>query len=97
MINRIQNKRFCLHRICIYFVYLLCIYKYTPIHVYIFKKNMLRLFIIYIIYDKSYINVNFSKYVLYVCVFIYIHNKYTQYTHIYYLNKTFILDSINHD
>ncbi len=83
MINRIQNKSFCLHRICIYFVCLLCIYKYTPIHVYIFKKNMLRLFIIYIIYDKSYINVNFSKYVLYVCVFIYIYTINILSTHIY--------------
>ncbi len=30
---------------------------------------------------------------LYVC--FYIHNKYTQYTHIYYVNKNFILDAIN--
>ncbi len=28
-------------------------------------------------------------------VYLYIHNKYTQYTHIYYVNKTFILDAIN--
>ncbi len=26
----------------------------------------------------------------------YTHNKYTQYKHIYYVNKTFILDVINH-
>ncbi len=32
-----------------------------------------------------------------MCVYLYRHNKYTQYTHIYYVNKTFILDMINHD
>ncbi len=31
-----------------------------------------------------------------MCVYLYIHNKYTQYTHIYSVNKTFILDAINH-
>ncbi len=30
-----------------------------------------------------------------MCVYLYIHNKYTQYTHIYHVNKTFILDVIN--
>ncbi len=30
-------------------------------------------------------------------VYLYIHNKYTQYTHIYYVHKSFILDAINHD
>ncbi len=34
-INQIQNKSFNLHNICVYSVYLLCIYKYTYIHVYI--------------------------------------------------------------
>ncbi len=34
-INHIQNKRFCLHNICVYYVYLLCIYKYTHMHLYI--------------------------------------------------------------
>ncbi len=33
VINRIQNKS--LHNICVYCVYLLCLYKYTYIHVYI--------------------------------------------------------------
>ncbi len=32
-----------------------------------------------------------------MCVYLYVHNKYTQYTHIYYVNKNFILDAINHD
>ncbi len=30
-----------------------------------------------------------------MCVYLYIHNKYTQHTHIYCVNKTFILDPIN--
>ncbi len=33
MINCIQNKSLCLDNMCVYFVYLLCIYKYTHIHV----------------------------------------------------------------
>ncbi len=33
-----------------------------------------------------------------IYVYLYIHNKYTQYTHIYLMKtKTFILDAINHD
>ena len=32
-----------------------------------------------------------------MCVYLYIHNKYTLYTYIYYVNKTFILDVINRD
>ncbi len=33
-----------------------------------------------------------------VCIHIYTHNKYTQYTYIYYVKKkTFILDAINLD
>ncbi len=34
-INRIQNKSVCLQNICVYCVYLLCIYKYKHMHVYI--------------------------------------------------------------
>ncbi len=65
------------------------VYKYTYMHVYIFKKNMLRLYIKYIyiwynLYDYKYKRVNACKYFLnMLCVCIYnIHNKYTQYTHI---------------
>ncbi len=29
-------------------------------------------------------------------LYLYIQNKYTQYTYIYYVKKTFILDAINH-
>ncbi len=46
-INCIQNKRFCLHNICVCAVY---IYVYINTHtcMYIFKKNMLCLYIKYI-------------------------------------------------
>ncbi len=30
-----------------------------------------------------------------MCLYLYMHNKYTQYTLVYYVNKTFILDAIN--
>ncbi len=90
VINRIQNKSFCLHKICVYCAYLLWIYKYKHMHV--FKKNMLCLYI-YIIKYK-YINVYTCKYfqnIYSMCVYLYIHNKYTQYTYkyIYYVNKNF--------
>ncbi len=63
---------------------------------YIFMKNVLCEKCVYIlnifIYNIKYKNINiymyiFSKYLLYVFVFIYIHNKYTQCTYIYYVNK----------
>ncbi len=44
-----------------------------------------------------YIQVNIKKYTVCVCIYLYIHNKYAQYIHIYYVNKTFILDAINRD
>ncbi len=43
-----------------------------------------------------YVHVNIFK-IYNVCVYLYMHNTYTQYTHIYYVNKIFILDAINHD
>ncbi len=39
-----------------------------------------------------YIHVNIFK-IYTVCVYLYIHNKYTQYTHIYYVNKNFYKQS----
>ncbi len=48
MINRIQNKGFCLHNICVHCVCLLCIYKYTHMLVYISEQNMLFLYVKYI-------------------------------------------------
>ncbi len=57
----------------------------------IFKKNML-----YIIKNK---NINIYIYIIVniycMCVYLCIHNEYTQYTYIYYVNKKFILDVIN--
>ncbi len=44
-----------LYTIGVYIVYLLCVYIKTHTHVYIFKKNMLRL---YIKYDIIYMNIN---------------------------------------
>ncbi len=73
----------------VYCVYLVCIYKYTQMH--IFKKNMLCLYIKYIyvwynLYEYKYIHLNTYK-IYAVCLCLYIHNKFTQYTHINYVNK----------
>ncbi len=65
-INRIQNKSFCLHNICAYCVYLLCIYKYKHMHVYILET-----YVIFIYNINVYTCKYFQKYILYVCVFIY--------------------------
>ncbi len=42
-------------------------------------------------------HVNIFKIYMYICmcVYLYIHNKYTQYTHIYHVNKNFYFDAIN--
>ncbi len=45
-INRIQNKSFCAHNICVYCVYLLRIYKYT--HVCVCLRKICCLYIKYI-------------------------------------------------
>ncbi len=34
MINRIQNKRFCLHNIWVFTVYIYYVYKYKHMHVF---------------------------------------------------------------
>ncbi len=47
MINRIKNKRFCLHNMYVYGVYLLCIYEYIHIQ-YIFGKYLHVYTIIYL-------------------------------------------------
>ncbi len=47
----------------------------------------------YLIYKHS---IFFLNICMHVCVYImHTYNKYTQYTHIYYVNKNFILDAIN--
>ncbi len=47
-INRIQNKSFCLHNIWVCTVYIYYVYINTNTYMYIFKKNMLCLYIKYI-------------------------------------------------
>ncbi len=77
--NRIQNKCFCLHNKCICNVFIYYVYINTHTHtVYILKIfTCIRIYIIifYII----------CKYILHINITFflkYIHNKYTQYTHI---------------
>ncbi len=82
-INHIQNIRFCLHNISVCTVYNYYVYINTNTCMYIFKKNMLCLYIkyTYTVYNIKYNNINksmyiiFSKYILCVCVFIYIHDQ----------------------
>ncbi len=59
---------------------------------------MLNLYIKYIYKLYKYIHVNTYNYfqnIYCMCVYLNIHYKYTQYKHIYYVNKNFILDGIN--
>ncbi len=82
---------------CVYCVYLLCICKYTHTCIYIIIKNKLLYILNICIYDIIYMNINidtlihvniFKIYVcIYIYIYIYIYCKYTQYTHIYYVNK----------
>ncbi len=48
MINRIQNKSFCLHNTSVCTVYIYYVNINTHPRMYIFKKNMLHLYIKYI-------------------------------------------------
>ncbi len=70
---------------------------------YIFKKNMLCLYIkyVYIQYNIKYNNINiythvniFKIYTVCVCIYMYIINEHSTHTYIMYV-KTFILDAIN--
>ncbi len=55
-INRIQNKRFCLDNICVYCVYLLCVYIKT--HTYsVYLENIYMYLHVYI-----YIHINYIIY-----------------------------------
>ncbi len=77
VINRIQNKSFGLHIKCVCTVYIYYEYINTHTSMYIFQKNVLRLYIkyIYMLYKLyNYINVNIFK-IYAVCVRIYLHNK----------------------
>ncbi len=94
-INHIQNKSYCLHNICVCAMYIYYVYINTHTCMYIFKKNILCLYIFNIfIYDIIYLNINiymeiFSKYMLYVCLYIYIINIHS--THIHILCKQKLL------
>ncbi len=71
---------------------ILKIFKYKNVYIYI----NITLYIKYIFY----VNITYFLKHIHACVCmysIYIHNKYTQYSNMYYVNKTFILDAINHD
>ncbi len=73
--------------VCTEYIY----YAYINTHtcMYILKKNFVYIFkYIYILYDINYMNINICKTICCMCVFIYVfHNKYTQYTQIYHVNK----------
>ncbi len=93
-INRIQNKSFFLHNICMCTVYIYYRYINTHTCMYISEKNffyILNIFIYNINYMNINIDVNTCKYfqIYTVCVYLYIHNTYTEHTHIYYAKKTF--------
>ncbi len=61
---------------CIYFIQICYFY---ILNIFIYNRNYMNKII------EMYIDVNISKYIL--CVYyLYIHNKYTQHTHIYYAN-----------
>ncbi len=102
-INRIQNKFFYI--VCVCTVYIYYVYINTHTCMFIFKKNMLRLYIkyIYTLYQLyKYIHLNTCKYFqnrCCMCVCLYIHNKYTQYTHMFCKQKLIFwmrLIMINH-
>ncbi len=69
----------------------------------IYLRQICYVYIIHLfIYNRNYmkINIHTCKYFLSVycmCMLLYINNKYTQYTHIYYINRNFILEAINHN
>ncbi len=65
-------------------------------HVYISDKLYFYILNIFL-YNLNYIYINIEKY-MYICVYLFINNKYTQNTHTYIMQtKTFILDEINRD
>ncbi len=71
-INRIQNKKNCLHNIYVFCVYL-CMYKYTHIQ-YIFWKYLHLYFYIINKYLISKHNIFFLNILMHVCIYIYIIN-----------------------
>ncbi len=86
-INRIQNKSVCLHYMCLCTAYIYCVCIYTCM--YIFSEKIIFLNINIFIYNKQlyaykYRHVHVNIFNIYaVCVYLYIHNKYTQNKHTY--------------
>ncbi len=80
---------------CVCSVYIYYVYINTHTYSIYFENIYMSIFIIHIIYIiNKYISCKHITYCM--CVSLYIHNKYTQYTYIYYVNTTFILDAINY-
>ncbi len=92
VINCIQNKIFCVHNICVCAVYIYYVYINTHTCMYIFNTNILCLYIKHLYIYINDMNKNTCKYFLNIyciCVSLYLHNKYTQHTHIDYVHKIF--------
>jgi len=76
---------------CVYCVYLFCIYKYTHRCIYISEKMYVYILNIFI-YNINYMNINvniFKIYTVCVCIYIYIINIHKTHTDIMQ-TKTFI-------
>ncbi len=71
-INRIQNKSFCLHNMCVFCVYLLCIHKHTYSiyfeNIYMYLHVYIYIHIIYIINKYIYYIDNLFFWNIYMCV-----------------------------
>ncbi len=88
-------------------VYIYFVYINSHICMYIFKEYMLYLCLINIIYTNIYMYIYIYIYIYIcvcvckyflntcMCVHLYIHNKYTQYTHILCKHKLLFLDAMN--
>ncbi len=84
----------CIYKTHTYSIYSENIYMFIHLNIHIIYSNIIIFYIIYLIYKQCI----FLKYIhscVCVCIYIYIYtyihtyiyNKYTQYTHIYYVNK----------
>ncbi len=92
MINCIQNKSFCVHNMCVYcvfFMYYIYIYIYInkDTHIQYYLENIYMLYLYNLYYYKHLIYKRNLKKIIYTHACVFIHNKYTQYTHIYYVHK----------
>ncbi len=84
MINRIQNKSFCLHNICVLCIFIL-IYRNTQEHLF-WKYLHVYIYIIYKYIVINNVDIINNVFFLNTCIYIYIINMHsTLHTHI--LNK----------